>query len=83
MHVILLPFTKETDNEVALEFLVKNLREEIKVGYKCSLENNGDVGSVEQLNWIRLLISLHLSATDGDLHSETLLSKVKINSNVL
>jgi hypothetical protein len=31
MHVILLPLSKERDDEVSFEFLVENLREEVEI----------------------------------------------------
>jgi hypothetical protein len=42
-HVILLPLTQEVYKEVTLEFLSKNLGEEIEIGHKGSLENDWDV----------------------------------------
>lgn len=47
MHVIILPFSEESNNEVALKLLVKNLGEEVKIGDERSLKNNWNVGGVE------------------------------------
>lgn len=73
-HIILLPFTKEVNNEVASEFLGQDLREEVEVAHEGSLEDNGDVGGVEELDWVWLLVSLHLSAAYSQFHSESLFS---------
>jgi len=42
-HVILLPFSKESNEEVSLKLFVKDLREEVEVRDESSLEDNGDV----------------------------------------
>ena len=57
-HIILLPLSKETDEEVTFELLVEDLGEEVQVRHKGSLQDDGDVRSVEQLDWIWLLITL-------------------------
>lgn len=72
MHVIFLPFSEQADDEVALELLVQDLREEVKVGNESGLQDNGDVGGVEELNWVWLLVALHLSAGNSEFHSEAL-----------
>lgn len=51
-HLDFLPLTQESNDEVGSEFLVEDLGEEVKVGNKSRLENNGDVGSVEKLNGV-------------------------------
>ena len=71
-HVILLPLTKKVHEEVSTELLSKDLREEVKVGDKSSLENDGDVGSVEELNGVRLLVALHSAGAHCDLNAEAL-----------
>ena len=71
-HVIVLPLSKETDDEVASELLVENLREEVKVADKSSLQNDGDVRGVEELDLVGLRITLHLPACNGQFNSETL-----------
>ena len=57
-----MPLSKEVDKEVTLELLGQDLREEVEVGHEGGLEDDGDVRSVEQLDWVRLLVSLHLTA---------------------
>jgi len=48
------------------------LGEEINIGNESSLQNDWDVGSVEQLNWIWLSETSHLSGTKTKLNTETL-----------
>ena len=52
LHVKFLPLSKETNEEVALEFAVEDLREEVQVGDEGSLEDDWDVRGVEQLDWV-------------------------------
>ena len=60
-EVILLPLAKEADEVVASKLAVKNLREEIEVRHESSLKNDWNIRGVEQLNWVRLLVSAHLA----------------------
>ena len=52
--------------------------EEINIGNESSLQNNWDVGSVEQLDWIWLSETSHLSGTKTKLNTETLLKIINI-----
>jgi hypothetical protein len=67
-----LPLSEEIHEEVSSEFLGKDLREEVQVGDEGGLQNDGDVRGVEQLNRVRLLVSLHASAAHSDLNAEAL-----------
>ena len=53
-HVVVLPFSKETDEKISLELSVKYLREEVQVGNKGGLKNDWDVGGVEELDGVRV-----------------------------
>ena len=53
-HVVVLPFSKETDEQISLELSVKYLREEVKVGNKGGLENDWDVRGIEELDGVRI-----------------------------
>jgi len=57
LHVVFLPFAKEANENVSLELAVKDLREEVQIGDKGSLQNDGNVRSVEQLNRVRSLVA--------------------------
>ena len=77
LQVVLGPLAKETDEEVALELAVENLRQEVQVGDESSLQNDWDVGGVEQLDWVRVgLTSLSL-ALQCQFDSEALYTEIK------
>ena len=71
-HVIVLPLTQKTHDEVASELLGQNLGKEVNVGDEGRLQNDRDVGGVEKLDWIRLLVSSHLPGGQTQFDSETL-----------
>ncbi len=61
-HVIVLPLSKKSNDEVSSELPGQNLGEEVDVGDKGTLQDDGDVGSVEELDWVWLSEASHLSA---------------------
>jgi len=71
-HFDILPLAEKSDGEEVSESSVEELREEIEVGDQSSVEHDGDVGSVEQLD-----------GEVGGVTSNTLLLNVKINSETL
>lgn len=71
-HVILLPLTQQGHDEVTLELFVEHLREEVQVGNEGGLEDNWDVRGVEELDWVWLSVTSHLSGADLKLNSEAL-----------
>lgn len=71
-HVVVLPFSKEANNEVSSELSGKDLSEEVDIGDECSLQDDWDVRSVEQLDWVWLLEASHLSAAQAEFNTETL-----------
>jgi hypothetical protein len=67
-----LPFSKQVDEEVSSELLGENLGEEVQVRDECGLQDDGDIGGVEQLNGIRLLVTLHFATSHLNLNTEAL-----------
>ena len=63
-HVIILPFSKESNNEVALELSSQDLGEEIDIAHKGGLKDDWNVGGVEKLDWVWLSETSHLLATE-------------------
>jgi hypothetical protein len=61
-HIVVLPFTQETNNEVSSELTSEDLSEEVDVGNESGLQDDWDVRSVEKLDWVWLLESSHFSA---------------------
>ena len=76
-HVVILPFSTERHDEVSSELGSQNLGEEVDVRHKSSLQDNWDVGGVEQLNWVWLSETSHLLRAQRKLHSEALYSDQK------
>lgn len=72
LHVKVLPHAKELHEEVSTEFTVENLGEEVEIGHEGCLENDGDVGSVEELDWVR-----------GGIPANSLRNKLQFNSHTL
>jgi hypothetical protein len=75
-HIVVLPLSEETDDEVASELSSQDLGEEVDVGDEGGLEDDWDVGGVEKLDWVWLSETSHLFAAEGKLNSETLLKKI-------
>ena len=71
-HVVILPFSKERNDEVSSELSSKDLGEEVNVGNESSLQDNWDVRGVEQLDWVWLSETSHLLAAQRKLNSESL-----------
>ena len=71
-HVIILPLAEETNNEVAAESSGQNLREEVNVADEGSLQDDGNVRRVEQLDGERLSVTLGLSSGELKLDLEIL-----------
>jgi hypothetical protein len=71
-HIVVLPLSKESNENVSSELSGKDLREEVDVGHESSLENNWNVRGVEQFDRVRLLEASHLSAGQAELNSESL-----------
>ena len=70
-----LPFAQKSDRQVATKLLVQQLRDEVQVGHKCRLKDDGHVGCVEQLDWVRALCASPLSTSYWQIYSETLQNK--------
>ena len=71
-HFNILPLAKKSDKEESLEFSVEELGEEIEVGDQGSVEHDGDVGSVEQLDREVSGVSSNILFLDVKVNSESL-----------
>jgi len=71
-HLNILPLSKESNEEEALEFSVEELREEIEVGDQSSVEHDGNVRGVEKLNRVSSGVSSDVLFLDVKIDSETL-----------
>ena len=63
-HVVLLPLADERDKEVTFELAVKHLTQEVQVWNKGSLEDDGDVGGVEQFDRVGRVLATVASRLD-------------------
>ena len=73
MHVVFLPLSDEADEEVALELAVKHLRQEVQVRDKGGLQDDWDVGGVEQLDRVGVGLASLALAGESELYAESLL----------
>ena len=64
-HVKLLPLSEEADEEVALELAVEHLGEEVEVGDEGGLEDDWNVGGVEELDGEWLGDATHLPVLES------------------
>ena len=67
-----LPTAEQVDQEEATKSLVQKLREEIQVGDQGSLQNDGDVRGVEQLDGVGALLTTVFGVFDWEINTESL-----------
>ena len=70
VHV--LPLAQHAHQQEGLVPLVEYLREEVEVGHECGLQDNGDVGGVEELDRVGALLASDLLRADAQVHLEAL-----------
>mmetsp|Transcript_10940 Transcript_10940/g.20936 ORF Transcript_10940/g.20936 Transcript_10940/m.20936 type:complete len:213 (+) Transcript_10940:557-1195(+) len=70
--VLFLPLSEKLDKDVLRVSLVEQLGEEVKVGHQSSLENDRDVGGVEELDGVGSSVSTVTFVLDGEIDAETL-----------
>jgi hypothetical protein len=71
-HVIILPLSEKTDNEVASELSGEDLGEEVDVRDEGGLKDDWDVGGVEKFDGVWLSETSHLLAAQREFDSEAL-----------
>mmetsp|Transcript_14743 Transcript_14743/g.29865 ORF Transcript_14743/g.29865 Transcript_14743/m.29865 type:complete len:304 (+) Transcript_14743:600-1511(+) len=70
--ILLLPFSEKFNENVLRVSLVEQLREEVKVGHQSSLEDDRDVGGVEEFDRVRSGVSTVTFVFDREIDTETL-----------
>lgn len=70
--VLLLPATEKLNNDVGGITLVQELGEEVQVGDESSLKDDRNVGGVEELDWVRALLTAVLGVLHWQIDTETL-----------
>lgn len=68
---VLLPGAENADDWVG-EVLVQQLREEEQVRHECCLQDNRDIGSVEQFDGVGSVRATSALVRDGNVHAEAL-----------
>ena len=68
----ILPFAKNTHQNVGGGTVVQQLTDKVEIGNKGRLQNDGHVGSVEQFDGVGPLLSAVLLVLDGKNHSPSL-----------
>ena len=68
--VHLLPAAEELHEGVGVVTLVQELGEEVQVGHEGGLEDDRDVGGVEELDGVGALLATVLVVLDGNVHTE-------------
>lgn len=71
-HVEFLPLADELNEEIASELAVQDLTEEVQVGDDSCLQNDWDVGSVEELDGERSRVAASSLALESQVHLEAL-----------
>lgn len=66
------PGSQEVDQEVAAEARRKHLRDDVKIGDQRRLQDDGNIGGVEQLDGVSVVLAAVACRLDGKVHSEAL-----------
>jgi hypothetical protein len=67
-----LPSSEQVNEQVITESSIQQLGEEVQVGNQCSLQDDGNVRSIEELDWVGSLSSTHFGALYWEINSESL-----------
>lgn len=66
------PRAKQIHQEVATEAGGEHLRDDVQVGHQGGLQDDGDVGGVEELDGVGVVLATVASRLDGQVHPEAL-----------
>ena len=66
------PDSEQIDKEVSGKLDGQHLRDDVQVGDESGLEDDGDVGGVEQLDWVGRVLATVPGGLDGQIHTEAL-----------
>lgn len=76
------PRAEQIHQEVATEASGEHLRDDVQVGHQGRLQDDGDVGGVEELDGVSVVLATVAGRLDGQVHSETLRTKKKFTSTL-
>lgn len=66
------PGSQDIDEEVATETCWKHLRNDVEIGDQGRLQDDGNVGGVEQLDGVGVVLTTVACWLDGQVHPEAL-----------
>lgn len=77
------PSTKQINQEVATETCGEHLGDDVQVGDQGGLQDDGDVGGVEELDGVRVVLPTVASWLDGQINSESLLEEFGVSKSLI
>lgn len=66
------PGTQQANQQVATEASRQHLGDHVQIGYQGRLKNDGNIGSIEQLDGVSVVLATVAGRLDGEVHSEAL-----------
>lgn len=73
------PSAQEADQQVATEAGGQHLGDDVQIGHQGGLQDDGDVGGVEELDRVRVVLASVPGRLDGQVHAEALKSQTERN----
>lgn len=70
------PSTEQINQEIATEARGEHLGDNIQIGYQGRLQDDGDVGGVEELDGVSVVLATVASWLDGQINPESLWEEV-------
>lgn len=67
------PGSKQVNQEVSTETSRQHLRDDIEVGHKGRLQDDGNVGGVEELDGVSVVLATVAGRLDGQVDPEALM----------
>ena len=72
------PGSKQINQEIATEACWKHLGDNVQVGDQGRLQDDGNVGGVEELDGVGVVLATVASWLDGQIHPESLWEDVNL-----
>lgn len=69
------PSPKQVHQEIATETRGKHLGDDVQVGDQGRLQDDGNIGGVEELDGVGVVLTTVAGRLDGQIHPEALLEK--------
>lgn len=72
------PSSKQINQEIATEACGEHLGDNVQVGDQGGLQDDGNVGGVEELDWVGVVLATVASWLDRQIHPESLWEEVNV-----